>query len=115
MFTASEYQEYLKEIRAQVCSRCVERPPGGPPCFPLGKWCVIETNLSSLVEAVHEQSSPLMEPYLDSVHRRICTTCPLHRQEGCPCPGEYLMTLVVQAVETVDERSRGKAKAIPQN
>ena len=112
MFTESEFQEYLKEIRAEVCSRCVERPPGGPPCFPLGKWCVIETNLSSLVEAIHERTSPLMEPYVDSVHRHMCTTCPRHAQEGCPCPGEYLMTLVVQAVESVDERSSRKAETI---
>jgi len=139
MFTGTDFQEYLKEIRAQVCSRCVERPVGGPPCFPLGKWCVIETNLSSLVEAIHEQSSPFMVyapppaqwcrgveaiheqsspfmgPYLDRVHHYICTTCPLHGQEGCPCPGEYLMTLVVQAVETVDERRRRRAETLAQH
>lgn len=112
MFTESELQEYLKEIRQQVCSRCVERAPGGPPCLPLGKWCVIETDLPSLVEAVHEQSSPLMGPYLDSVHSRVCAFCPRHRQEGCPCPGEYLLTLVVQAVETVDERLRRKTETV---
>jgi hypothetical protein len=115
MFTGTDFQEYLKEIRAQVCSRCVERPVGGPPCFPLGKWCVIETNLSSLVEAIHEQSSPFMGPYLDRVHHYICTTCPLHGQEGCPCPGEYLMTLVVQAVGTVDERRCRRAETLAQH
>ena len=114
MFTDLRLQEYLKEIREEVCSRCVERPPGGPPCLPLGKWCVIEVNLPSLVEAIHAQSSPLMDPYLDNVHSQVCTLCPRRGQDDCRCPGEYLMTLVTQAVETVDERFRRKAETIAQ-
>jgi hypothetical protein len=31
MLSDAELNEYLNEIRQQVCSRCVERPPGGPP------------------------------------------------------------------------------------
>ena len=50
--------------------------------------------------------------HLDNVHHRVCTTCPRHGQEGCPCPGEYLLTLVVQAVETVDEPFLRRAEAI---
>jgi len=37
MYSDPEMAEYLKEIRDQVCSRCIEKPPGGPPCAPLGK------------------------------------------------------------------------------
>ena len=43
--TLIERGEYLAEIRKQVCSRCVERPPGGPPCAPLGKQCGVEMHL----------------------------------------------------------------------
>ena len=32
MVAECELAEYLDEIRREVCSRCVERPPGGPPC-----------------------------------------------------------------------------------
>ena len=42
MITETELDEYQDEIRNVVCSRCVERPPGGPPCAPLGKECGIE-------------------------------------------------------------------------
>ncbi len=31
-----ELNEYLDEIRQEVCTRCMERPPGGPPCAPWG-------------------------------------------------------------------------------
>src|SRR5262249_47776782 len=53
MLTKRELAEYLNEIRREVCSRCVERPPGGPPCAPLGKQCGIEMHLPELIDAVH--------------------------------------------------------------
>ena len=31
MYAESDLDEYLEEIRQHVCSRCIERPPGGPP------------------------------------------------------------------------------------
>ena len=100
----TELVEYLSEIRRQVCSRCIERPPGGPPCLPLGKQCAIELHLPALMEAVREIDSPLMAPYIDQMHQQVCATCPQRGQEGCPCPAEYMLTLLVQAIETVDQR-----------
>src|SRR5437016_1604702 len=42
MLTELELAEYREEIRNHVCSRCVDRPAGGPPCEPLGKRCGVE-------------------------------------------------------------------------
>ena len=52
MIAETDLHEYLDEIRQEVCSRCVERPLGGPPCGPLGKPCGVELHLAGLVEAV---------------------------------------------------------------
>ncbi len=30
-----ELDEYMAAIREQVCTRCSEHPPGGPPGLPL--------------------------------------------------------------------------------
>jgi len=49
MITSAELDEYMDEIRWHVCSRCIERVPGGPPCAPLGKRCGIELHLEQLV------------------------------------------------------------------
>jgi hypothetical protein len=70
----------------------------------VGKQCGIELYLPRFLEAVHEVNSPFIEPYLDNIHRRICTTCPKRGGEGCPCPLDYLLVLLVRAVETVDQR-----------
>jgi hypothetical protein len=104
MITNPEIQEYLEEIREQVCSRCIERPPGGPPCWPLGKHCGIEMHLSRYVDAVHGASSPCIDPYLEKLKQGVCPKCLIQGCEGCPCPLDYLLVLTVRAIETVDQR-----------
>jgi hypothetical protein len=104
MVSETELDEYLEEIRLQVCSRCVERPPGGPPCLPLGKECGIELHLPQLIDSIHEVQSNWIETYLNHNRQRICQGCHLLGESCCPCPLDYLAVLVVQAVETVDRR-----------
>ena len=104
MYSQEQLDEYMEVIREQVCSRCVERPPGGPPCAPLGKRCGLELNLARIVEAVHQVHSAKMEPYEQVFHDLVCTQCSNRPTDQCPCPMEYLLILAVQAIEAVDER-----------
>jgi hypothetical protein len=104
MLAEADLQEYLEEIRQEVCSRCVERPPGGPPCGPLGKPCGVELHLPQLIEAVKEVHSELIDPYLDHNRAQICQGCAFLHSDFCPCPMDTLAVLVVQAIEAVDER-----------
>jgi hypothetical protein len=104
MIAEADLQEYLDEIRAHVCSRCVERPPGGPPCAPLGKNCGVEMHLPQLIESIQAVQSGLIEPYLEHNRRGICTHCAFLHSSICPCPMDYLAALVVEAVEEVDRR-----------
>jgi hypothetical protein len=109
-----ECAEYLDEIREQVCSRCVERPPGGPPCAPLGKDCGVELHLPALVKAIHEVRSDTIAPYLEHDRQQICANCAFLHSSICPCPMDYLLVLIVDAVEKVDER-KGCRAAIPRS
>jgi len=112
MVTTPELNEYLEEIRAQLCSRCVERPLGGPPCAPLGKECGVEMHLPEIVKAIHEVRSDWIGPYLDNNRAKICESCALHHSSVCPCPMDYLAVLLVQAVESVDERRKEQAEQV---
>ena len=107
MYTEEQLTEYMAEIRKEVCSRCVERPLGGPPCAPLGKRCGVEFNLPRIVDAVHHVHSTSMEPYTVAFHDLVCTQCPNRPTDQCPCPMEYLLILAVQAIEAVDDRHVG--------
>jgi hypothetical protein len=104
MIAESELQEYLDEIRRNVCSCCVEHPDGGPPCAPLGKPCGIELHLPQLVDSVREVHSDLIAPYLESNRRHICSSCAYQHSDHCPCPMDTLAVLLIEAVETVDRR-----------
>jgi hypothetical protein len=107
MYSDTELAEYLQELREQVCSRCIEKPQGGPPCAPLGKRCGVEQNLSQLIDAIHGVHSGVMDPYIESFHGHVCPQCANRSTNQCPCALDSLLLLAVQAVETVDERRRG--------
>ena len=87
-----------------------ERPTGGPPCLPLGKECGIEMHLPELIDAIHEVRSDFIAAYLHNNRHKICEHCTLLFDNQCPCPMDYLAVLIVQAVETVDQR-RASQKA----
>jgi len=112
--------DYLDEIRKQVCTRCVERPPGGPPCVPLGVNCGVELHLSELIHSIHQVNhTHLIAPYQDRNRSEICENCAFHGSSCCPCPMDYLIVLIAQAVETVDQRlaegvSIGTDRVLPQ-
>ena len=110
MLAEAELTEYLEEIRKEVCSRCPERPPGGPPCAPLGKECGVEQHLPELIESIQKVDSPRIAPYLAHNRMEVCMHCPLLHDRICPCPMDYLAVLLVQAVEAVDRRL-GRAHA----
>jgi hypothetical protein len=111
MVTEVELKEYLDEIRDRVCSKCVERPPGGPPCLPEGKQCGVEVHLREMIEAIHEVKSGSIVPYLENNERKVCESCELHHGTNCPCPLQYLAVLIVEAVEAVDERRQSQQPA----
>jgi hypothetical protein len=111
MITKPKLEEYLAEIREHVCSRCIERPPGGPPCAPLGKVCGVEMHLPEIINAIHDVHSDWMLPYLKNNRECVCRGCAFHHSDICPCPMDYLATLLVEAVEAVDDRVAKRATA----
>jgi hypothetical protein len=105
--TASDLDEYLAEIRARVCSRCIERPPHGPPCGPLGKRCGIELHLPAIVGVAQSSRSRLIDPYMEAFHRDVCAHCTNQPTSQCPCPLDYLLLLAIEAIDAVDARRGG--------
>ncbi len=112
MIAEADLQEYLDEIREEVCSRCVEQPLGGPPCTPLGKICGVELHLPALVAAVREVHSDGMGPYLENTRTKVCENCAFLHHDCCPCPMDSLAVLVVQAIEAVDARRERHRRAL---
>lgn len=112
MVSHDQLSDYLHEIRERVCSRCIERPPGGPPCAPLGKVCGIELHLPQVVASIHRVKSPSLAPYLETNRKEVCEACAYYHSSICPCPMDYLAALLVDAVETVDEAKTQEAERV---
>jgi len=113
MLTTDELQEYLDEIRQEVCTCCPERPEGGPPCGPLGKPCGVEMHLPQLIDSIHQAPSEWLGPYVERNRQRICPSCPFHGDSyHCPCPMESLAALLIPAVESVDQKREARERQL---
>jgi hypothetical protein len=99
-------EDYVEEIHRQVCSHCIVRRSGAPPCDAIGVACGVEQHLEQLIDVCRSIDSPLIDPYLDRLREEICAECEYQDQPVCPCPLKYLLPLAVSAVETVEERRR---------
>jgi hypothetical protein len=112
MSSAGEYDEYLTELREQVCSRCIVRHPDTPPCSSHGIGCGIERHLQELVELCRTTDSALRDLYIEKLHDTICKDCEFRNKPACPCPLDYLL-LLAEAIERVERRraSRNGAEA----
>jgi len=104
MYTQADLDDYMTEIRGHVCSRCIEKLPGAPPCAPQGKRCGIELHFSDIIDVCHATRCKSMEPYGTRLHEQICSQCANRTTMQCPCPLDYLLRLTVEAVDAVDER-----------
>lgn len=99
-----ELADYRAELRAEVCSRCIERHSGAQPCGEVGGGCGLELHLAELVEMCRTTDSALIDPYIESLHENICAHCERHDKPVCPCPLDYLLQLAVEAIERVERR-----------
>jgi hypothetical protein len=72
----------------------------------------VEMHLDDLVESIHQVRSNRIGPYLDHNRQQICEKCVFLHSSVCPCPMDYLAVLVVQAVETVDQRRAASRGAV---
>ena len=106
MIERDHLDEYMSQIRNQVCILCIKRRPEAPPCAPHGKRCGIELHLPEIVELTHSISDQTMDPYIERFHDDLCSHCANRTTDQCPCPLETLLQLAVEAIESVDERYR---------
>jgi len=104
MYSVAELDEYMAEIRKHVCSCCIERPSGGPPCAPHGKVCGVESNLSQIIDVAHATRSRAMDVYIERFHGDVCPHCVNRESPQCPCPLDALLLLAIEAIDAVDER-----------
>ena len=123
MISQDRMNEYVRKLRREVCGRCNQSAPGGPPCTPLGRPCEFELYLPEIValeqslklQSFDNQFEAFQEYVCEFCPRRShefrdpscylspnCPRCPLGGSDHCHCPAYYLLPVAVMAIRSED-------------
>jgi hypothetical protein len=111
----SKLDEYLHEIRQQVCSRCPGQAEDEDPREPWGTGCRLERELPGLIDALHTAYADLGKADAEEV----CACFALLHGSTSICPTDELSAALVRAVARVDDRQeqwahvRGRVARLP--
>ena len=125
MVSHERFDEYVKELRKEVCGRCDQTAPSGPPCTPLGWPFEIEIYLPESVALAHSPEPRPMYVQLAEFQEFVCESCarggqlshcpisflspncprcPLTSSTGCRCAPYRLLPLAIKVIRAVDAR-----------
>ena len=103
MTAEADFQDYLDEIRHQVCSSCGTHRAGGSP----GKSCGEAMPSTQPPNAGDQAHGERLGPCLECNQEASFPKCPYHADsDHCPCPMETLIDIILPAVEAVDRRQQ---------
>lgn len=108
-----ENQEYLEEILARICPKCVDGDGTGLCRIANGKECAVKRFYPQIMEVVRSTYSTSMEPYEAALRGRICATCIHQSSDGkcairddVDCSLDRYFPLIVQVIEELDLKKR---------
>jgi len=103
-----EDQNYLEELFARLCPKCIDGDGKGNCLLPTGEECAIRQFFPQVVEAVRSVFSTSMEPYEDALRRKVCSACALSDGAQCSrrteveCALDRYYPVIVETVEELD-------------
>ncbi len=103
-------QEVLRQLedrfREKICAVCIDRKPDGSCDYDEQGTCTLMQKIPEAVEAVSHVESPFIEPYIESLRRKVCDHCTLRDVNGeCGprdtdrCMLDSYLPLVVEVIE----------------
>jgi hypothetical protein len=103
--------EYYDALKEKLAVACMDRAPDGTCVPPKGRQCALDMNLEQIVTAVKAIRSSDMDDYAREIRNVVCEQCVNQNEHGkcevrdaLDCCVNNLMSLVVDAIEEVDER-----------
>jgi hypothetical protein len=106
-------QDYLDEIQARICHKCVDGDGRGNCLLSKDSECMIERFFPQILEVVRMNYSASMEPYEAALRQKVCSTCINQSSDGkcvvredLECSLDRYFPLIVQAIEELDLRKR---------
>ncbi len=101
--------KYLKAIKQNVCSICVDSNEHGSCTLSAKEICAVDYYLPSVVEIVHSMDTDDTSKYHDLVKAKICTNCRAEVDGYCylnddaNCSLDRYFSLIVETIKKVDK------------
>jgi hypothetical protein len=73
-----------QRFREKICSVCIDRKPDGTCDYDQQGTCTLIQKIPEAVEAISRVNSPYLDPYIESLRKRVCEQC-LRRDANGEC------------------------------
>jgi hypothetical protein len=102
-----------QRFREKICAVCIDRKPDGSCDYDEQGTCTLMQKIPEAVEAISRVDSPYMEPYIESLRKRVCEHCLLRDPNGDCGPRDtdrcMLDSYLPLVVEVIEEHFGAKA------
>jgi len=105
--------KYLKAIKQNVCSICVDSNENGGCTLSNKETCAVEYYLPAVIEIVHSFDTEEFSEYHKIVKEKICTNCKAEVEGFCclhedaNCSLDRYFSLIVETIKNVDRNLLG--------
>jgi hypothetical protein len=104
--TPERLRQLEQRFREKICTVCIDRKPDGTCDYDEQGSCTLMQKIPEAVEAVSRIDSPYLEPYIQSLRKKVCEQCLLRDANGeCGprdtdrCMLDSYLPLVVEVIE----------------
>jgi len=100
--------KYLKAIKQNVCSICVDSNEKGICTLNEKETCAVELFLPQIIEVVHSIESNDKKEYFNKLHEVVCTGCRTQENGNCylredaNCSLDRYFPIIVDIIHKVD-------------
>jgi hypothetical protein len=101
--------KYLKAIKQNVCSICVDSSEKGGCTLNEKETCAVELYLPQIINVVHSIESDDIKEYSNKLHEVVCTGCREQENGNCylredaNCSLDRYFPVIVDIIHKVDK------------
>ena len=103
-------EKYIKAIRDNVCSICVDSTEAGDCTLTKNEVCAVQYFLPKIVEVVHKVEDDDFEKYYQELKEHVCSDCKAATEDGencylrddANCSLDRYFNLIVETIQKVD-------------
>jgi len=103
-------QKYIKAIKENVCSICVDSNEKGNCTLSGKEICAVQKYLPQIVDIIHNSDTDDIQIYKEKVNETICRNCKTqdeggycYLREDVNCSVDRYFRFIVETIQNVDE------------